>query len=114
VGRSRRSALYGWCLDRFPADADARDGDAMIKILFPAVAISLQAVAFADGGSIQLRREAGDLAITAFTSPVPLSVGLSDISVLIQNRNALDPVLDADVRLILHSEASNIEFEAHS
>jgi hypothetical protein len=85
----------------------------MRKLLFPAAAILLQTVAFADGGAIQLRREAGDLAITVFTSPVPLSVGLSDISVLIQNRNGLDPVLDADVRLVLHSEASNIAFQAH-
>lgn len=85
----------------------------MTKLLFPAAAILLQTIAFADGGSIQLRRDAGNLAITVFTSPTPLSEGRADISVLIQNRNGLDPVLDADVRLVLHSDASDIEFEAH-
>lgn len=85
----------------------------MTKLLFPALAILLQATAFADGGSVELRRDAGDFAITVFTSPVPCSVGRADISVLIQNRNSLDPVLDADVRLFLHSETSDIEFEAH-
>jgi hypothetical protein len=85
----------------------------MSKLLFPAAAILLPTIAFADGGSIPLRREAGDLAITVFTSPVPLSVGPADISLLIQNRNGLDPVLDADVRLVLHNEPSSIEFQAH-
>jgi len=60
---------------------------------------------------VQLRREAGDLAITVFTSPAPLSVGRADISLLIQTRNGLEPVLDADVRLMLHGESSNVDFE---
>lgn len=84
----------------------------MSKLLFPAFAILFQTIAFADGGTVQLRREAGDFAITVFSSPVPLSVGPADISLLIQNRNGFEPVLDADIRLLLRNEMSNAEFEA--
>lgn len=56
--------------------------------LFVLIAPSL----FADGGSVQLRREAGPYLITVFTAP-------GDISVMIQNRTSLQPVLDADVSI---------------
>ena len=39
------------------------------KLLLPAVAILAQTTALADGGTVQLRKEAGDLVITVFTSP---------------------------------------------
>ena len=84
----------------------------MTRLLLPALAIVAQATAFADGGTVQLRKEVGNLAITVFTSPAPLSVGRADISLLIQNRIGLEPVLDADVRVILHEEISNSEFQA--
>jgi hypothetical protein len=87
------------------------------KLLLPALVILAQATALADGGTVQLRREAGDLVITVFTSPSPLSVGPVDISVLLQNRDSLEAVLDAKIALLLHRDAvttddSEIEFEA--
>ena len=81
----------------------------MKPLLLPALAILAQAVAWADGGTVLLRQEAGDLVITVFASPSPLSVGPIDISLLLQNRNGLDPVLDSDVSLLLHQDASSIE-----
>ena len=84
----------------------------MTRFLLPAIVILAQATAFADGGAIQFRKEAGDLVITLFTAPAPLSVGPVDISLLLQNRNGLDPVLDADVSLKLSEDVSGIEFEA--
>ncbi len=72
----------------------------------------IQATVLADGGTVQLHREAGDFVITVFTSPAPPSVGRADISVLIQTLTGLDSVLDADVRLALRSETSPVEFEA--
>jgi len=75
-------------------------------------AIIIQATVLADGGTVQLRREAGDFVITVFTLPAPLSVGRADISVLVQTRTGLDSVLDAQVRLALRSETSPVEFEA--
>jgi len=55
--------------------------------------------ALADGGTIIARDKAGGLVITAFVST--LRTGLVDLSVMIQNREGLDPVLDATVELTL-------------
>jgi hypothetical protein len=83
-----------------------------MKLLFPTLLILAQATAWADGGMVRMRQETGDLIITVFTSPTPLSVGPVDLSLLLQNRNGLDPVLDASVSLDLVHADSNIEFHA--
>lgn len=83
-----------------------------MKLLLPTLLILAQALAWADGGMVQMRQETGDLVITVFTSSSPLSVGPMDISLLLQNRNGLDPVLDASVSLVLVHADSNIEFHA--
>jgi hypothetical protein len=85
----------------------------MTRLLLPAMMIIAQAKAFADGGTLQFRKEAGELVITLFTAPGPLSVGPVDISLLLQDRNGLDPVLNADVFLELSEDVSSIELEAH-
>jgi hypothetical protein len=79
------------------------------KLLLPAVVILAQATSLADGGTVQLRKEAGDLVITVFTSPAPLSVGPADVSLLLQKRNGLEPVLDANVTLVLRADDSGVE-----
>ena len=84
----------------------------MQGFILSAVFLLAQVAAWADGGTVQMRQEAGGLVITVFTSPSPLSVGPADISVLLQNRDGLDPVLDANVHLILSDDASGIEFHA--
>jgi hypothetical protein len=84
------------------------------KLQVACAAVVIQTTAFAHGGTVQLRREAGDLSITVFTSPAPLSVGRADISVLVQNRKALEPILDADVWLFFHKEISNSDFQVHA
>jgi hypothetical protein len=83
-----------------------------MKLLLPTLLILAQAPTWADGGMVQMRQETGDLIITVFTSPTPLSVGPVDLSLLLQNRNGLDPVLDASVSLVLVHADSNIEFHA--
>jgi hypothetical protein len=84
-----------------------------MKLLLPVAVILAQATVWADGGTVQLRKEAGDLVITVFTSPSPLSVGPVDISLLLQNRDGLEPVLDANVFVFLRENASGAEFQAH-
>ena len=84
----------------------------MKPLLIPALVILAQATARADGGTVQLREEAGDLVITLFTSPGPLSVGPADISVLLQNRDGLEPVLDAKVSLVLRTGDPDVELQA--
>ena len=83
------------------------------KLLLPLAIILAQASALADGGAVQLRKEAGSFVITVFTAPAHLSAGPVDVSVLVQNRNGLEPVLDATVSLILRSQDSGAETEAH-
>jgi hypothetical protein len=56
---------------------------------------------FADGGAVLSRQESGPFVITVFAAPVPLRAGPIDLSVLVQTRDALDPVLDADVSIRL-------------
>jgi hypothetical protein len=82
------------------------------KLLLLVVMILAQATAFADGGTVQLRKEAGAFVITVFSSPAPLSAGPVDISLLLQNRNGLEPVLDANVSLLLRADASGTEIRA--
>src|SRR5260370_1126947 len=84
----------------------------MKPLLLPALVILAQATVLADGGTVQLRREAGDLVITVFASPSPLLVGPVDISLLLQNRDGLEPVLDAKVSLVMRADDSGIEFQA--
>ena len=84
------------------------------KFLLPVVTILTQAFAFADGGTVQLHKEAGALVITVFSSPAPLSAGPVDISLLLQNRNGLEPVLDANVSLLLRLNASNAEIRTRA
>jgi len=82
---------------------------ARYKLLALVGMISAQATALADGGLVQLRREAGAFVITVFTSPAPLSAGSVDISLLVQNRNGLEPVLDANVSVLLRADAPSAE-----
>jgi hypothetical protein len=81
------------------------------KLFLPAAIMLAQVTALADGGAVQLHTEAGPLVITVFTSPAPVSAGPVDISLLLQNRNGLEPVLDASVSLILR-DASGAETRA--
>jgi hypothetical protein len=84
----------------------------MKPLLLSALLILAPAGALADGGAVQLRKEAGGLVITVFASPSPLSIGPADISLLLQNRDGLDPVLDANVSLLFRQDDSGIEFQA--
>jgi hypothetical protein len=117
-------ALLGRRLDRFPTDADARDGDAVgmrlivqhrlqARIVLVVVALA-QARAFADGGTVQMRKEAGGVVITVFTSEAPLAVGPVDVSILLQDRDRRAPVLDADVLLLLRRPGSSTEIRARA
>ena len=84
----------------------------MITFSLTALVMLAQSTAWADGGTVQMRRDADGLLITVFASPSPLPVGPADISLLLQNRNTLEPVLDAKISLILRQDATAIEFVA--
>jgi len=55
----------------------------------------------ADGGAIQFQGDTGPFHVTVFTLPPILSAGPVDVTVLVQDRSKLSPLLDANVTLDL-------------
>ena len=84
------------------------------QLVLPTIMLLVQFCAFADEGTVQLGKVVGPLVITMFTSPAPLTAGPVDISLLVQDRNGLEPVLDADVTLVLRSEASGAQIRVRA
>ncbi len=68
----------------------------------------------ADGGVVRIRQAAGPFEVTVFTSPTPLRAGPVDISVMVGNRARDQPVLDAEVSILVVSldGASSISADA--
>jgi hypothetical protein len=67
----------------------------------------------ADGGIVQFQKQAGRFFITLFTAPVPLRVGVADLSVMVQKIEDRSAVLDCDVVLQLyHPNESDIRVAA--
>jgi hypothetical protein len=63
----------------------------------------------ADGGAIQFQGDAGPFHVTVFTLPPILSAGPVDVTVLVQDRSKLSPLLDASVTLDLTAKASPVQ-----
>jgi len=75
----------------------------------------LARLGWADGGAIQFQGDAGSLHVTVFTLPPILSAGPVDVTVLIQDRSKLNPLLDARVTFDLSQETNpGLEKEAWS
>jgi len=55
----------------------------------------------ADGGIVQFQRQAGPFFVTVFSAPVPLRVGVADLSVMVQTFDDRRDVLGCDVMLHL-------------
>lgn len=56
-------------------------------------------LAGADGGTVRLVEPVGAFVVTVFSTPEPLRVGATDLSVLLQDRVSGVPLLDARVAL---------------
>jgi hypothetical protein len=74
--------------------------------------LATAAFLFADGGIVLLHQDAQQFVVTVFASPNPPRAGMVDISILVQTADALDPVLDTDVRLTLTNGTSQIHARA--
>jgi hypothetical protein len=74
----------------------------------PILLLAFAPVLLADGGMVLLHREAAPFVVTVFASPTPPRAGMIDLSVLLQTSETLDPVLDAEVQLVLENGGSNI------
>jgi len=64
------------------------------------------APAYGDGGTVRLMEASGRYLITVFTAPQPLRVGRADVSVLVQDRERGEPILDAEVSFKLSLPAT--------
>jgi len=62
---------------------------------------------WADGGAIQFQGDTGRFHVTVFTLPPILSAGVVDVTVLVQDRSNLNPLLDATVTLDLTAQGGN-------
>jgi hypothetical protein len=82
-----------------------RPGVALALILFNMLALSR--MAWADGGAIQFQGDSGSFHITIFTQPPILRAGLVDLTLLLQDRSNLNPLLDAKVTFDLTPQDSN-------
>src|ERR1700688_4436299 len=67
----------------------------------------LARIGWADGGAIQFQGDAESLHVTVFTLPPILSAGPIDLTVLIQDRTKLIPVLDARVTFDLSEQGTD-------
>ena len=65
----------------------------------------------ADGGLARLVVESGELRLTVFSSPTPLRAGPVDLSVMVQDRETLEPMLDRRVELRLVPSAGGRSLE---
>jgi hypothetical protein len=79
------------------------------KLLF-LLLLLLARTSLADGGAIQFQGDAGPFHVTVFTLPPILSAGSVDVTVLIQDRSKLNPLLDALVTLDFAAQAGGKAF----
>lgn len=84
-----------------------------VHLLLLFVALCLVRVpAFADGGTLQFRKQAGPFTVTLFSAPVPLRAGAADLSVLVQDAEE-NTLVDGAVTLLLSkSDQPDIVAEA--
>jgi len=63
---------------------------------------------WADGGTIRFQGDAGTFHVTVFTLPPILAAGVIDVTVLVQDRAKLSPLLDANVTFDLIAESAPV------
>ena len=68
----------------------------------------------ADGGVVRISQAAGPFEVTVFTSPTPLRAGPVDISVMVRDRASDQPILDAEVSLLLVSREGTASMRAEA
>jgi hypothetical protein len=86
----------------------------MRALRFACALVALATPLFADGGEVLSRQESGPFVITVFAAPVPLRAGPIDLSVLVQTRDALEPVLNAKVSIRLQGTSQMLAAASRS
>jgi hypothetical protein len=68
-------------------------------------------LAHADGGKLQLSEQVGPWKVSLFTSPTPPTVGLVDITVLVQQADTNELVSDATIRIVAREGSSGFTLQ---
>jgi hypothetical protein len=96
-------------MDSLAAHADARhDHDFMKRLYAWAAWLALlvgTTAAHGDGGTMLFHQDAGAFTITLFAAAQPLTTGVADLSVMVQDRQSGDVLLDPVVDLTATREA---------
>ncbi len=74
-------------------------------LLAMAVVLLGTTTAHGDGGRMLLHQDSGPFTVTLFAAPQPLSVGVADISVMVQDRISGDVLLDPVIDVTLDQQA---------
>jgi hypothetical protein len=85
----------------------------LLALLLIVFAPTLVRSVYADGGSVLFQRTSESISVTVFASETPVSVGVADLSVLIETPGNSSPILDAQVFIELeHQAGTKITAEA--
>ena len=80
----------------------------MRRLIVALVLACAAAAAYADGGRLQMRQDAGPFVVSLFTTPESLAVGPADLSVMVEEQGSDSVLLDADVVVTLTSEDARV------
>jgi len=90
---------------RAPESRFRRMGFSAATLILPLAALAYGYLAPSgidlDGDVMRMQETSGPFRISVFTDPDPLAAGPCDISVLVQDRDSGEPILDAPVRLAI-------------
>ena len=70
-------------------------------IIVSLVLLIVSAPVAADGGIVRVSRRSGPWRLTVFSDPTPLRAGPADLSVLVQDADTDDAILDATISVLL-------------
>jgi hypothetical protein len=86
------------------ADRKKQEFRSRILLIF-GLAFFVARSVWADGGTIRFQGDAGLFHVTVFTLPPILTAGPLDVTVLVQDRSKLNPLLDANITFDLTAES---------
>jgi hypothetical protein len=69
------------------------------SVVWSCVLAALASSLFGDGGTVLFHQPAGPFVLTLFTASLPIRVGSSDLSVMVEDASTGTPLLDAEVTL---------------
>ena len=79
------------------------------SVLGSCVLAALACSLLGDGGSVLFRQPAGRFVVTLFIASLPVRVGSSDLSVMVEDASTGRPLLDAEVKVALEGPGGRVD-----